>query len=127
FLSFIASAVVSLGVGGGLYLFFFLANGFIKNPLDNIPLWIIPLGVFSLAFYNSCQFWLTRQKEFSVIAKCKVVQTLFGITSQLLLGMIAATAIGLVSGPFLNYLLGALILAYTIFKIVRDKRIRLTP
>lgn len=61
-------------------------------------LWLLPIGVFFGSFYNALQYWMTREKEFSIVAKTKMVQSISGVSTQLGLGYATITPFGLLLG-----------------------------
>ena len=65
-------------------------------------LWMIPLGIWLASAYSAVQFWATRKKRFTVIAKTRIRQTAGSTVAQLAGGVWGAF------GP-LGLLLGQLI------------------
>ncbi|MHB1410785.1 MAG: lipopolysaccharide biosynthesis protein, partial [Acidovorax defluvii] len=65
-------------------------------------LWMIPLGILLASAYSSIQFWATRKKRFTAIARTRVGQTTGSTLTQLAGGLFNAL------GPF-GLLLGQLI------------------
>ena len=65
-------------------------------------LWMIPLGIWLAGAYSAVQFWATRKKQFTAIAKTRVSQTASSAVTQLGFGLWGAF------GPF-GLLLGQLL------------------
>ncbi len=65
-------------------------------------LWMIPLAIWLAGAYSAVQFWATRKKRFSAIAKTRVTQTASSALAQLGFGLWG------VLGPF-GLLLGQLL------------------
>lgn len=65
-------------------------------------LWMIPLGIWLASAYSAVQFWATRKKRFTAIARTRVGQTTGSTVTQLAGGLLNAL------GPF-GLLLGQLI------------------
>lgn len=65
-------------------------------------LWMIPLGIWLAGSYAAVQFWATRKKRFTAIAKTRVAQSASSAVAQLGLGLWG------VLGPF-GLLLGQLL------------------
>ena len=65
-------------------------------------LWIIPIGVFLAGIYNALQYWSTRQRNFSLIAKTRMTQSISGNGVQLSLGYLGVGSLGLLLGQLLN-------------------------
>lgn len=65
-------------------------------------LWMIPLGIWLAGAYSAVQFWVTRKKRFTAIARTRVIQTASSAVVQIGLGIWG------VLGPF-GLLLGQLL------------------
>ena len=65
-------------------------------------LWMIPLGIWLASSYSAIQFWATRKKRFTAIARTRIGQTTGSTVTQLAGGLLNAV------GP-LGLLLGQLI------------------
>lgn len=80
-------------------------------------LWLIPVGVFAIGMYNALQYWSTRKKQFGLIAKTRVTQSLTGTGAKLLAGwyFIGAT-VGLIIGQLLSQGAGFISLGLSILK-----------
>ena len=70
-------------------------------------LWLIPLGVFGLAFYEAINQWAVREKAFSVIARTTVAKGVVQTGTHLIFGFAATGPFGLVFGQFLGQWVGA--------------------
>lgn len=63
------------------------------------PYWfLIPLGVGGMGFYLMLTQWAVREKEFSLIAKTRLTQSLSGIVTKLVLGLLGVKPLGLILG-----------------------------
>ncbi|MBG6073080.1 MULTISPECIES: oligosaccharide flippase family protein [unclassified Polaromonas] len=76
-------------------------------------LWLLPLGIWLSSSYAALQFWTTRKKRFSVIAKTRMTQAIGGAGAQVGLGWASIAPLGLVLGQMINSGAG-------IFGLVRD-------
>ncbi|WP_183035350.1 lipopolysaccharide biosynthesis protein [Cupriavidus sp. UME77] len=76
-------------------------------------LWLLPLGIWLSSSYTALQFWSTRKKRFSVIAKTRMTQGIGGASTQVALGFAGMAPLGLVLGQMINSGAG-------IFGLVRD-------
>lgn len=72
--------------------------------------WTLAPVVFLAAAFNAVQFWVSRRKRFSQIAKVRVVQAAAGVSTQVGAGIAGATPLGLVAGQAVNFLLGTVLL-----------------
>lgn len=76
-------------------------------------LWLLPLGIWLSSSYAALQFWTTRKKRFSVIAKTRMTQAIGGAGAQVGLGWAGIAPLGLVLGQMINSGAG-------IFGLMRD-------
>ncbi|WP_188074505.1 lipopolysaccharide biosynthesis protein [Pusillimonas sp. ANT_WB101] len=60
--------------------------------------WLIPIGIMGNSLYASFQYWTTRKKRFTLIAKTKVVQAVGSIGTQILLAGLGFNSFGLLIG-----------------------------
>lgn len=65
-------------------------------------LWLVPLGVWLASSYAAVQYWATRKKNFTDIAKTRMAQSLFGVGTQAGMGLAGITPFGLLLGQLLN-------------------------
>lgn len=65
-------------------------------------LWLLPIGVLLGSGYNIFQYWATREKDFTLIAKTRVVQAVSGSSIQIMAGWNGAMSIGLIIGYIFN-------------------------
>lgn len=81
---------------------FVFFNGFFANLLGlesfEEYMWVIPIGIFVASVYNSFQYWATRKREFGLIAKTRISRGVGGSGSQLIIGLISPSALGLIIG-----------------------------
>lgn len=83
-----------------------------------LVLWLVPFGVLLVGSYQALQFWATRQKMFTSIARTRVSQAAVGVGTMLGLGAISIGPIGLTLGHMLMSGAGALGLAW---RVLRDR------
>ncbi|WP_201588659.1 lipopolysaccharide biosynthesis protein [Psychrobacter pulmonis] len=62
--------------------------------------WLIVLGVAGTASYELFSLWTTRKKQYKVMAKTQLSQSLIGSTAKIVLGLLAIKPIGLIIGQF---------------------------
>lgn len=65
-------------------------------------IWLVPVGVFFSGLYNTLQYWSTRKKNFSLIAKNRIVQSISGVSLQVLMGIIGYSTLGLIIGQIVK-------------------------
>lgn len=68
---------------------------------------LAPISIFFNGIFNVFQFWLSRKKEYKLLAHNKVTQSVFGIGAKVVAGVIAIGAQGLVLGQIVQYFFGA--------------------
>ena len=86
----------------------------INTPQLANYLWIIPLGVFFLGSYQVFNKWAVRQKQFTVIAKTRVYQSVGTLAIQL--GGHSLGSLALMGGHAIGQGIGASGLAYSALK-----------
>jgi O-antigen/teichoic acid export membrane protein len=64
-------------------------------------LWLLPLGVFFAAAYDALQYWASRKKRISSIARTRMTRVVTGVGAQLGMGLYAIGPIGLLLGHML--------------------------
>lgn len=82
--------------------------GILRQPGLEAYLWLLPLGVFLTSAYSALQFWVTRQKNFSLIARTRMTQSLGGASAQMGFGWVGLTPLGLIVGQTISSGAGAL-------------------
>lgn len=90
-----------------LVLSLFLADYFaevLKAPEIKNWLYIVPISVFLLAFYNTVNLLFTRSKSFKHLSNARVIQSTSTGAFNLGLGFISNGALGLVLGQFIGQL-----------------------
>lgn len=93
----------------------------INTPQLANYLWIIPLGVFFLGSYQVFNKWAVRQKQFTVIAKTRVYQSIGTLAIQL--GGHSLGPLALMGGHATGQGIGASGLAYSALKRPELKKI----
>lgn len=66
------------------------------------PWWpLIVLGSAGTALYESLSLWATRKKQYKILAKTQIAQSLAGNLAKIILGLIAIKPAGLLIGQFI--------------------------
>lgn len=73
----------------------------LKQPALYPYLYLLPLGIWLASSYSAVQYWATRKKNFSVIARTRMAQSLLGSGTQTGMGVAGYTPFGLLLGQFL--------------------------
>lgn len=77
-------------------------------------MFLVPIGVLALGIYQSFNYWALRQRAFSRVARTKLSQGLSGVATQLGLGALGFTPIGLLLGQIVSQAAGVLTLSRTV-------------
>ncbi|MFC4487625.1 oligosaccharide flippase family protein [Tepidiphilus baoligensis] len=59
----------------------------INQPALQPYVWLLPLGIWLSGIYSAIQFWATRKKRFSAIAKTRLSQIISSTITQIALGI----------------------------------------
>lgn len=76
--------------------------GIIGRPEIEPYLWMVPIGVLLAGTYSALQNWFVREKQFTLIARTRVVQSGISAGTQIGLANIATAPLGLLVGNLLN-------------------------
>ncbi|MCE8025744.1 lipopolysaccharide biosynthesis protein [Billgrantia aerodenitrificans] len=79
-------------------------------------LWIIPLGGVLTGAYAAYQYWATREKNYNLISETKITQAVSGSSTQIGLGYLGLTPLGLLIGQVINMGGGVWRLAHHYYK-----------
>lgn len=124
-LSFISLVCVS---GVTLFIAFLihikLINIFERSEI--LPyIFLIPIGILGTGIYSIMQYWATRSRRFTQIAKTRINQALISVTTTLSLGWYGLTPLGLLIGNILNTSAGGINLLKWSIKNEKDKIIHI--
>ena len=84
-------------------------------------LWLLPIGILLAGSYSVLQNWFVREKEFSLIARSRVVQSTASTGTQISMAMLCTGPIGLLLGYLMNTGLACVVLGY---QLLRHNRFR---
>lgn len=88
----------------------------IQQPQLKPFIWFIPIGVFFAALYNALQYWTTRQKQFSTIAKTRMTQSVASSSVQIGGGYSGIGSVGLIIGQIISFSAGIMRLFISFWK-----------
>lgn len=80
----------------------------VNEPKIQSFIYLIPLGIAGTGIYSIMQYWATRARRFSQIAKTRITQALVSSGVTLTLGWLGITPLGLLIGNVLNTSAGGL-------------------
>jgi len=72
------------------------------RPAVEPYLWLLPVALLLAGTYSAMQFWLVRRKRFSALARTRVVQSVAASGTQIGLGLVHVTPLGLLLGQTVN-------------------------
>lgn len=76
------------------------------EPAPTPLLWLLPVGVLLSGFYRSMTFWAIRRKQFNLLVKSKITQSLFGAVANL--GLATWGPVGLILGEIVRQSAGGI-------------------
>lgn len=79
-------------------------------------IWFIPIGVFLSGLYGLLQYWTTRKKQFSIIAKTRMTQSITSSLVQISGGYFGYGVAGLILGQVINFSAGIIKLCISFWK-----------
>lgn len=71
------------------------------QPKIESYLWLLPLGVWLASSYSALQFWATRKKNFNIVARTRMGQSLLGTATQIGCGFLMLGPLGLLLGQLM--------------------------
>jgi O-antigen/teichoic acid export membrane protein len=105
-INFIIIISVSVIMFLGIFLFFDIIAGFIKQKELLQWLYMIPVSAFFLGSFNALSYYFNREKKYKTISAGKVLKTLFYSTVHIVLGVWdfknSGLIIGLIIGQFIS-------------------------
>lgn len=105
-----------------LLIFFFQDPflNFIQQPQLKAFIWFIPIGVFFAGLYNALQYWNTRKRNFTTIAKTRLKQSVGSSMIQVGGGFGDFSTVGLILGHVMKFCVGTVSLFVTFKAEARD-------
>tara|TARA_R100000935_G_C2838215_1_gene169412 strand:- start:2895 stop:4163 length:1269 start_codon:yes stop_codon:yes gene_type:complete len=100
-LSLVSVIVITLLTIVGTTLFFRQIYQVTEGKLEGY-VWLIPLSVFFSGIYAALQYWATRHKAFSLVAKTRLSQAVGGGSTQIGLGYAGLGPLGLLVGQLIS-------------------------
>ncbi|WP_109208072.1 oligosaccharide flippase family protein [Moorella sp. Hama-1] len=77
-----------------------------RTPQLASYIWFLPIGLLGGGLYQAFNYWITRQKLFSVVSRTKVIQGFGQVLIQLIAGTLKFGATGLLTGFIVGKFLG---------------------
>lgn len=116
------SVLISFMVSAVSFLIILLFNAKICKILHNEDvssyLYLVPLSVLSVAWYQIFNYWNSRKKRFKNVMFSKTTQSVSTVAVNL---SFAIRSLGLVLGQFLGFLFGSFVLVFVFWRKDKDK------
>jgi O-antigen/teichoic acid export membrane protein len=109
-LSLISAFCVSAAIAIPVVLFSKSLFASLKHPQLAAYAWLVPLNIFGVAAYSSLQYWAVRKKDFAGISFSRMLQAFAAAATQVCIGSVGGTTIGLILGPVASATTGAMTL-----------------
>jgi O-antigen/teichoic acid export membrane protein len=87
------------------------------NPTLASILWLLPIAIVGMGFFNSLNYWYSRKKQYKRAATSKVLFTATSDPAKIVLGTMGQTAFGLVWAVTIGRLVSA---SYMVLRFVND-------
>ncbi|MDM1707276.1 lipopolysaccharide biosynthesis protein [Thiopseudomonas alkaliphila] len=82
-------------------------------------IWLLPVGLLSSAGFAVIQYWASRKKKFSLIARARIQQAIAGVSTQLLFGCFTVGPLGLIVGQIVVLAGGTVLLTRMALEEIR--------
>ncbi len=97
-----------------------------KDAIDNQSyrevapyLWLLPINLAAISVFAALQNWFVRKKSFGLLARSRIVQSAGAAGTQVGLGFLAPSPIGLIAGFIINSGAATLVLLGPFTRLVR--------
>lgn len=74
----------------------------LRVPTFSPYIWMVPIGMWIASSFAAIQFWSTRKRKFSRIARTRMVQAVGGVSVQVGTGVLGLGPFGLLLGQMIN-------------------------
>jgi O-antigen/teichoic acid export membrane protein len=88
-------------------------------------LFLVPLSVLSVSWYQVINYWNSRHKRFSNVAISKTVQSITTVSGNI--GFAFLKSLGLILGQIIGYLAGVAVLCFTFLRRDKNHLKNITP
>lgn len=115
--------VLCIGVITLFFMFCFSSgiSRLVGKPDIEEYLWLVPLGVVFGGAYSAVQYWVSRNREFPLIARTRMTQSLSSAAVQSASGMLGVGALGLIVGQIISQSGGVFLLGRKSWPGIKDK------
>lgn len=102
FLALISNVIITILITLFIYFFSTEILFLLKQEAFTKLVWLIPVGTLFSGLYIAFQYWATRKKKFTIIAKTRMVQAISGVSVQVVMGIASFSVIGLIFGQIVK-------------------------
>ncbi|WP_042348358.1 lipopolysaccharide biosynthesis protein [Bacillus massiliigorillae] len=103
-----------------VFIIMLLFGDFIANLLGitilSSWLWVVPISVCALGFYQILNNWSIRRKRFKRLSTSQLSRSVSVVSTQVSGGFIGLGSIGLIGGQIIGQLMASIILGYQVWK-----------
>ncbi len=121
----VLSLIIVLIISGLLFLVIFLFSGWIVSLLDNkeIEKWLpfIPLSIFFVGIFQVLNHWYNRNKQYKMVAKGKIIKSVFSSGAYLGFGYSGFIGSGLVFGLIIGQVVSGFYIIMLSFKALKKQ------
>lgn len=118
-LSGVCAVVVSLATAAMVPVGSAWIAQLVGNSSLSYLMWLVPVGIFSAGAYSALQNWNIRHRNFGLIARLRVGQSLASSSTQIGTGLIGIGALGLLAGYIVNTASAVVLLAARLLPAAR--------
>ncbi len=76
--------------------------------------WLLCIGFIGIAIYQILTYWVIRKKEYTTITQTKISQSIAGLVTKIILGLLSFGSLGLICGEIIGRIMGIGTLGRTI-------------
>lgn len=88
----------------------------LNSPISSEYLLLLPVGIFFTGGFQGLNYWLNRKKQYKVISRCRITQSITTLVSSLVLGYFGYKSYGLIIGFLIGCIFSVIPLVPIIFK-----------
>jgi O-antigen/teichoic acid export membrane protein len=105
-LSLVIVVVTSLLTGAVIWLMGDQLTLWLDNVAIKPYLWLLPISLLGAGVYQALEYWAMRKKRFGVISSTLAARSLGQVVIQILGGVLAVGAVGLIAGYVVSQFIG---------------------
>lgn len=103
---FFLTVIITLFVTAAAALVLGFAGPFLFSALDMNAIgpywWVVIIGLLGGVAYELLTMWATRKKDYRIIARTSVIQSVAGVSTKIGLGLLSIAPMGLIAGQVVS-------------------------